>query len=121
MRLMAYLVDLILVMQILFLAVLSTGRPISRHLIKRVVNLYKDSLVKADVHHAVKQYVQGTGIFARTNRDNALDTVTHLINRYSKDPEILDLTNRSLLSNPLFVDDEPWDVPAARATPSTQD
>lgn len=105
-HLMTYIVDLILVMQILFLAAGSTKRPILRHVIKLVVGAYKESIVKTQVHSAIQQYVNSAGVFVGADRDNAFNTVTNLINRYRKDPEIREILAEILAKDHPAVDEE---------------
>lgn len=115
---MTYLVDLILVMHILFsVAQDSSKDPISRRLVKRVVGDYKNSTTKAEVHFTITEYVQGIGAFNGIDRDNALDTVTALIKRHSRAPDLLKLQNK-IVSCHFPANDEPWDI-LAPANPSS--
>lgn len=96
-------------MQLLF-SVASSKHPISRLLIKRIVNTYKDSGAKAQIHLNVIQYVQGTSKSDETGRDSALDIVENLIKQYSKQSDMFELMRPILLSYRYPVIDDQWDV-----------
>jgi len=65
-RLMAYIVNLILVLQLLFLVVTSNNLPISRRLIKVTFAAYHNSVAKSQVHTKIREHVKRTGLFSRT-------------------------------------------------------
>ncbi|KZP28061.1 hypothetical protein FIBSPDRAFT_1039759 [Athelia psychrophila] len=96
MRLMAYVVDLILVMQLLFLVLAGEKAKISRPLIMCVVEVYRDSIVKAEVHTKIKTYVTETGVLNRMGRDQAFNTVDGLLKRYCESPDIVQLKDHVL-------------------------
>lgn len=96
MRLMAYVVDLILVMQLLFLVLAGEKTKISMPLIPRVVEVYRDSDVKAAVHARIKKYVTEPGALNRMGRDQAFDTIAGLLEHYCESPDIVQLKNNVL-------------------------
>ncbi|KZP15875.1 hypothetical protein FIBSPDRAFT_1047820 [Athelia psychrophila] len=96
MRLMAYVVDLILVMQLLFLVLAGEKAKISKPLIMCVVEVYRDSIVKAEVHTKIKTYVTESGVLNRMGRDQAFDTVDGLLKRYCESPDIVQLKDHVL-------------------------
>ncbi|KZP15884.1 hypothetical protein FIBSPDRAFT_895403 [Athelia psychrophila] len=96
MRLMAYVVDLILVMQLLFLVLAGNKAKISKPLIICVVEVYQDSIVKAEVHTKIKTYVTESGVLNRMGRDQAFDTVDGLLKRYCESPDIVQLKDHVL-------------------------
>ncbi|KZP07192.1 hypothetical protein FIBSPDRAFT_875784 [Athelia psychrophila] len=95
---MAYVVDLILVMQLLFLFLVLAGEKakISKPLIMCVVEVYRDSIVKADVHTRIKTYITESGGLNRMGRDQAFDTVNGLLKRYCESHDIVQLKDHVL-------------------------
>ncbi|KZP28065.1 hypothetical protein FIBSPDRAFT_1039762 [Athelia psychrophila] len=96
MRLMAYVVDLILVMQLLFLVLAGDKTKISKPLIMCVVEVYRDSIVKAEVHARIKTYVTESGALNRMGRDQAFETVDGLLKRYCENTDIVQLKDHVL-------------------------
>ncbi|KZP05817.1 hypothetical protein FIBSPDRAFT_1053887 [Athelia psychrophila] len=103
-RLMAYVVNLVLVMQLLFLVLAAGKTKISTPLIKRVIEAYHDSDVKVAVQVSIKTYVTESGGFSKMGRDKAFDTVDGLLKRYCESKEISDLTKEILSSNVLAAE-----------------
>jgi len=77
-RLMAYIVDLTLIMQTLFLLIPDNSTLISRRLVKFAFKVYDESL-KDRVHTPIAKYVDGTNVTNRGDRDNALEKIEELI------------------------------------------
>ncbi|KAF7972814.1 hypothetical protein HWV62_17008 [Athelia sp. TMB] len=94
MRLMAYVVNLILVMQLLFLALADRRCELTSSLIKTVVALYRDSHVKSEIHAKIKTYANG-GLFSR-GRDQTFENVSSLIKEYYDSEGIRELKDKIL-------------------------
>lgn len=94
MCLMQYVVNLILVMQLLFL-VLAGGRcKLTENIFKTVVDHYKTSFIKSNIHRAIKEYgATGRG------RDQTFETVSSLIKRHYNCEEIHELKQKILALN----------------------
>ncbi|KZP02187.1 hypothetical protein FIBSPDRAFT_970314 [Athelia psychrophila] len=103
-RLMTYVVNLVLVMQLLFLVLAAGKAKMSTPLIKRVIEAYHDSDVKVAVQVSIKTYVTESGGFSKMGRDKAFDTVDGLLKRYCESKEISDLTKEILSSNVLAAE-----------------
>ncbi|KZP16637.1 hypothetical protein FIBSPDRAFT_794309 [Athelia psychrophila] len=103
-RLMAYVVNLVLVMQLLFFVLAGGQTKISSPLFKRVIEVYRDSDVKAEVHRSIKEYVKASGAFSTVGRDQAFDTVERLLKRYCESSEISDLKTEILSMNGLAAE-----------------
>jgi len=74
-RLMAYIIDLTLIMQNLFwlMAIYCASKA------------YKESDAGADVQQEVENYVQGAGMIDRMHRDDSIRQMVELIDRYCID------------------------------------
>ncbi|KAF7969973.1 hypothetical protein HWV62_25456 [Athelia sp. TMB] len=117
MRLMAYVVHLILVMQLLFL-VLAGGRcELSSPLIKTVITLYKDSHVKSELHIKIQTYANGP-LFAGKGRDQTFEYISSLIREYYDCLEIRELKDKILAAHSI---PEPPNTPRAHSSPATSD
>src|SRR6202167_6346884 len=109
-RLMAYIIDLTLIMQNLFWLVAIYRVPVSRRLIKFASKAYKESDAMADVHQEIESYVQGAGIIDRMHRDDAIRQMVELIDRYRIGTvEMFKLKDEFGAFD--ISGDEPWDVP----------
>jgi hypothetical protein len=107
---MAYIVDLILVVQLLFLVVTSNNLPISRRLIKVTFAAYHDSVAKLQVHTKIREHVTRTGLLSRGDRDSALKKIIELIRRYhDRSAEMVQL-KAQILGFEFPAQDEQWDV-----------
>jgi len=82
-RLMAYIVDLTLVMQNVFWLVAIYRVPVSIILVKVAYGAYKKSIVMPDVHERIKKHVEGQTVRDRLDRDSALSKVIDLLKEYS--------------------------------------
>jgi len=80
-RLMAYIVDLTLVMQNVFWLVAIYHVPVSRRLLKLAFMAYKDSIVMSGVHEEIRRHVEGQRVRDRLHRDSALNKIVELLNR----------------------------------------
>lgn len=118
MRLMTYIVHLILVMQLLFLVLAAGGTKISKPLIRRVVEVYKDSDVKDNVDASVKKYVKESLGFGKMDRDQAFETVAGLLKQYCESPNIIQLKDNILSTHGLAVE-QPGDRRASSSTAAT--
>lgn len=90
-RLMEYVVNLVLIMQLLFIVHDGGKHKISIFLIERVVDAYKKSDIKKEVNSKIKAYVDSLKGINKMDRDKAFDTVERLLRDYCKDAEILQL------------------------------
>lgn len=91
-RLMAYVVNLTLVMQLLFL-VLAGGRcELKQPLIKTVVRRYKASPVKSAIHTKIQAY-KINNLFSGKGRDQAFENVSGLIREFYDCAEIHKIKN----------------------------
>jgi hypothetical protein len=86
-RLMAYIVDLTLIMQNIFWLVTVFHIPLSHCLVKLAYIAYKGLIVKTNVHEAIKKHVKGQNFFDRLHRDSTLDKIAELLNEYRIDTE----------------------------------
>ncbi|KIJ27167.1 hypothetical protein M422DRAFT_78873, partial [Sphaerobolus stellatus SS14] len=80
-RLMAYIVDLTLIMQNVFYLAVIGDRPITRRLIKFAFRSYKESDIKEAVHSEINAYVLQAGILERAGRDRVLEKIKELIDQ----------------------------------------
>ena len=80
---MAYIVDLIIIMQMIF--AISVARPdgvVTREEVENVLKNFKDNHCN-DVHDEISTFVQNTGVFsALTGKDTVFEKVVELIDRY---------------------------------------
>jgi len=110
-RLMAYIIDLTLIMQNLFWLMTIYHVPVSRRLIKFASVAYKESEAKGEVHFEVDKYVQGANIIDRVQRDGAIGQIIELINRHRVDTaEMFKLKGAIGAFDVSGKGDEPWDV-----------
>ncbi|KAF7969974.1 hypothetical protein HWV62_25458 [Athelia sp. TMB] len=100
MRLMAYVVNLILVIQLLFLALAGGRCELDSALIKTVVTLYKDSNAKSEIHESIRRYATGS-LSIWNGRDQAFEIVSGLIKQYYDCPEIRDLKDKIIVAHGL--------------------
>jgi hypothetical protein len=109
-RLMAYIVDLTLIMQNLFWLAVIDRRAINRRLIKFAFKAYEESREKAQVHSDISDFVKQAGVFDRGSRDNVLDKIVELIGRNRiESAEMRSLESR-IGDVDFSGDDEAWDV-----------
>jgi hypothetical protein len=112
-RLMAYIVDLTLILQNLFWLTTQDEiqTPLTRRLIKLAFQGYNKSIPKAIIHTEISRHVKETNIFQKVDRDITLLKVKELINRYRiEKEEMLKLKDEFGLINSSVAIDEPWDV-----------
>jgi len=109
-RLMAYIVDLILVVQLLFSVVASNNLPISRRLIKVTFAAYNDSIAKTQVHTKIREHVSKAGIFNPGNRDSALNKIVELIKHHHEGTAEMIQSKQQILAFEFPEVDEQWDV-----------
>jgi len=80
---MAYIVDLIIIMQMIFL--ISEGRQdgvVKREEVEEVLRRFEDTHCN-DVHEEIRTFVQETGVFnAVMGKDTVFDKVVELIDQY---------------------------------------
>jgi hypothetical protein len=80
---MAYIVDLIIIMQMIF--ILSEGRPdgvVKREEVEDVLKRFEDDHCN-DVHEEIRTFVRETGVFnAVMGKDTVFEKVVELIGRY---------------------------------------
>ncbi|KAG2361097.1 hypothetical protein BDR07DRAFT_1410633 [Suillus spraguei] len=105
-RLMKYIMDLTLVLQILVL--MSENQELSRRAIKLAVKSYHDSPKSGEVHNQIQEYDQQLNFVERANRDS-LDKLVELLQSYNiSAEEMVDL--RGKLPAMDLLPDEPWDA-----------
>ncbi|KAF8805966.1 hypothetical protein BYT27DRAFT_7339503 [Phlegmacium glaucopus] len=80
-RLMAYIVDLTLIMQNVFWLVSIYQVSVSRCLIMLAYRAYRESTVIAQVPEEIRKHVAGQAVHHRLDRDNALSKIEELLNR----------------------------------------
>lgn len=108
-RLMAYVVDLTLIMQNIFWLMITNDLLVTRRLVKLAFKAYDDSEAKAYVHVKIGQYVKGANIRDHANRDKALDVIIELINYHRIDStEMFKLKGRIGIFDGT-AEDEEWD------------
>ncbi|EDR09845.1 uncharacterized protein LACBIDRAFT_325701 [Laccaria bicolor S238N-H82] len=103
-RLMAYIVDFTIIMQVIFGLVVNARLRLSRRLIKLVLNTYNISEEKRTVHKEIKEHVKLAGRF---DRDAALAKIIQLIKEYQMKPENMEELQAKRFEN---NDDEDWGV-----------
>ncbi|KZP08876.1 hypothetical protein FIBSPDRAFT_964416 [Athelia psychrophila] len=103
-RLMVYVVNLVLVMQLLFLVLADGNTKISSPLIQRVIEVYRSSDVRVEVHASIKKFVTESGGFGGVGRDQAFDLVDGLLKRYCESTEISLLKNQIISANGLAAE-----------------
>jgi protein-arginine kinase len=86
-RLMAYIVDFTIIMQLIFGLVANARLRLSRRLIKLVFKAYSKSEEKSKIHKEIKDHVKLAGRF---NRDAALAKIVQLIKEYQMKPESME-------------------------------
>ena len=105
-RLMAYIVDCTIIMQVIFGLVVNARLRLSRRLIKLVFKAYNISEEKSKVHKEIKEHVKVAGRF---DRDATLAKIIQLIKEYQMNPESMDKLQSTVK---MFEnnEDEDWDV-----------
>ena len=83
-RLMAYIVDFTIIMQVIFGFVVHARLHLSRRLIKLAFKTYSNSEERRKVHKAIKDHVERAGLL---NWDAALAKIIELIKEYQMKPE----------------------------------
>ncbi|EDR09841.1 uncharacterized protein LACBIDRAFT_293727 [Laccaria bicolor S238N-H82] len=86
-RLMAYIVDFTIIMQIIFGLVVNARLRLSRRLIKLIFKAYSISDERSKVHKEIKEHVKLAGRF---DQDAALAKIIQLIKEYQMKPEIME-------------------------------
>jgi len=109
-RLMAYIIDLILVVQLLFSVVASDNLTISRRLIKITFAAYNDSIAKTQVHTKIREHVTKAGILNPRNRDSALNKIVELIKHHHEGTSEMIQLKQQILAFEFPEGDEQWDV-----------
>jgi len=107
---MAYVIDLILVMQNVFLIVQAQSTPTSIDIwmINLAVRTYRLSPIKAQIHTDIMDFVDKGGI-ADHGRSNAVDRIAALIEQYRK--ESAELMKQKMTEDPSKDEDlHTWGV-----------
>jgi hypothetical protein len=80
---MAYIVDLIIIMQMIF--IISEARPdgvVRREEVENVLKRFEDNHCN-DIHEEIRTFVRDTGVFsALTDKDTVFDKMVELIDQY---------------------------------------
>ncbi|KIM75628.1 hypothetical protein PILCRDRAFT_78621, partial [Piloderma croceum F 1598] len=79
-RLMAYIVDLTLIMQNVFWLVTIYCVPVSHHIVKLGFKAYKESIVMSNIYKEIKKHVEGQRVLDRLRHDNTLNKIIKLLN-----------------------------------------
>jgi hypothetical protein len=106
---MAYIVDLILFVQLLFSVVAINNPPISRRLIKITFAAYNDSIAKTQVHSKIREHVANAGVFSG-NRDSTLNKIIELIRQHHEDSLEMIRLKAQILAFEYPEMDEQWDT-----------
>ncbi|KAG2034763.1 hypothetical protein BDR03DRAFT_1013208 [Suillus americanus] len=104
MRLIAYIVDLTLVLQILYLV--SDSQELSRRVIKLAVAAYCKSPTSGEVHNRIQGYDRKLTLLERADRDT-LDKIIELMDMYCIDAKEIS-TVRAQIPTVDSLPDEPW-------------
>jgi hypothetical protein len=109
---MAYVIDLIIVMQSIFWHMQARGGtdPVSIRLIKLAYNSYWISTDRSQVHTEIRTYVNGNNVFVTGRKDRVLEKVVELINGHRFKPQGID--RLGTLSGWADGKTEGWDVRA---------
>ncbi|KIK01801.1 hypothetical protein K443DRAFT_6597 [Laccaria amethystina LaAM-08-1] len=102
-RLMAYIVDFTIIMQVIFGLVINARLRLSRRLIKLAFAAYNNSIERRQVHNEIKEHVKSAG---RTDRDAALAMMLQLIKDRQIKTEDIDKAMEGFDND----EDEHWDV-----------
>lgn len=108
-RLMAYIVDFTIIMQVIFGLVVNARLRLSRRLIKLAFAAYNNSRERVQVHIGIRDHVK---LARRTDRDAALAEMLRLIKNNQLGSEDMDELQLAVEKFDNVVD-EPWDVPKA--------
>jgi len=120
-RMMAYIIDLTLVMQNLFWLVAIYRVPVSRRLVKLAAKAYEESEIRTQVHFEIEKHVEGAKVLDRVHRDGALGKIVELIDLYRIDTaEMFELKDKIGVFDITGKDDEPWNVPKSDTKGSRQ-
>ncbi|KAG2754210.1 hypothetical protein P692DRAFT_20796562 [Suillus brevipes Sb2] len=103
-RFIAYIVDLTLVLQTLYLV--SDGQELSRRVIKLAVASYYASPTSGEVHNRIQGYDRKMTLLERADRDT-LDKIIELMELYSIDAKEISAV-RAQIPIVESVSDEPW-------------
>ncbi|KAG1766737.1 hypothetical protein EV702DRAFT_788274 [Suillus placidus] len=103
-RFIAYIVDLTLVLQILYLV--SDSRELSRRVIKLAVASYHASPTSGEVHNRIQGYDRKLTLLQRADRDT-LDKIIELMELYRIDAKEISAV-RAQIPSVDSVPDEPW-------------
>jgi hypothetical protein len=115
---MGYIVDLIMVVQLLFSVVASNQLPITRRLINITIKAYNDSIVKAQVHIDIQDHVNKAGVFNHA-KDVTFSKIVDLIESHDGNTsQMLGLMGKTLEmlreKNESLGDDDEWDIPMSK-------
>jgi len=85
--LMAYIVDLTIILRQLFWRMREKGgiQPVSKELINETITTFHNSVEKEKVHRDIRTFVAQSGWRQRVDRDSVLEEVVRLINCYGLD------------------------------------
>lgn len=103
-RFIAYIVDLTLVLQTLYLV--SDGQELSRRVIKLAVASYYASPTSGEVHNRIQGYDRKMTLLERADRDT-LDKIIELMELYSINAKEISAV-RAQIPTVESVPDEPW-------------
>jgi hypothetical protein len=108
-HLMTYIVDLTIIMENLFWLMFGDSQPVTRRAIKLAFMTYYDSTSKVQIHKEIADYVQGTNIFNRSRRDDAIEKIKDLIYSHRSDQSEMMGLRAHVRRNRERSADEPWD------------
>jgi hypothetical protein len=107
-HLMAYIVDLTLVMQNVFWLADGRGK-ISRRLIKVALKAYLDSEVKGDAHFMISEHVKKVNVASPGARDTTLEKITEILEKHRIQSEDMFKQKSQIGGFDISAPDEPWD------------
>jgi hypothetical protein len=109
-RLMAYIVDLTLIMQNVFWFSAIYGVPVTCRLVKLAYVAYEESIVMPNVHRDIKEFVDKQTFLDRIQRDDALSKIVEVLTRNCIDTEeMFRLESDVKVVDFSQKDDESWD------------
>jgi hypothetical protein len=110
-RLMAYIVDLTLMMQHMFCLLQGKSSIISRRLINLAYRAYNKSSLQSRAHIMIAEHVERLNLVGRGAQDTTMDKIVEIIDLSPiTSADVRELKAR-LASFELSGPDEPWDVP----------
>lgn len=108
MRIMAYIIDLTLVMQHVFCLAQGKHSVTSRRLIKLAYNAYDKSDLKSKAHNMIEEHVNKTNTILPGARDTTMEKIVEIIELFRMDPAELSALQSRMGEFEVLGTDEPW-------------